>query len=260
MKTSLKSILYQTAAPFIRRYLKDKLVTKPIKDSGGLSLQYPADQHLSFLGQKEIVYEYDLQQILLREIEVGHLIFEIGSNIGQYSLIFAKKTGKTGQLICVEPDSTNFEYLSRNIKLNQLENVILLHNAVSDKPGKLTFYKDTITGGRMSSLDKNYTADHYRGISEVVDIITLANMIETYGTPHLIKVDTEGAEGMIFSSMRSLPRTTTYFVEVREETAQSVFNQFAGQGFSIFSLNHNMKRIAADKDLSGFDNWLIKYE
>jgi FkbM family methyltransferase len=256
----LKTLAYKLLAPLLRSCLKNRVTSKNIKGGNGLVLHYPMGQHLVFLGQREIAYEYELQELLLREIEKGHFVLEIGSNIGQYSLLIAQKTGIEGKVVCIEPDSGNFNFLSRNVQVNNLHHVILLHMAVGDNPGKVVLYEDSITGGRMSSLSKKHTGDHFRGKSEIVEVTTLASLIETYGLPDLIKVDAEGAEALIFSSISVLPKSTTYFVEVRTETARNIFQRFTEQGFSIFSLSRRMKRILNEDDLVKFDNWLIKYE
>lgn len=256
----LKSIAYRLIAPIARMHFRGKVAVKKIKGSNGLTLAYPQDQHLGFMGKREIEYEFDLQQLVLREIEQGQLIFEIGSNIGQYTLLMAEQTGPSGTIVCVEPDSDNFAFLERNVNDNKLANVILLHKAIGEREGQMEFYKDTVTGGRMSSLLRKHTGNHFQGKTESVSVSTLTALIGEYGTPDLIKVDTEGAETMIFASVPELPITTTYFVEVREETAKEIFTMFRKQGFSIVSLDHHMKPIQSENDLSGFDNWLIKHE
>jgi FkbM family methyltransferase len=146
------------------------------------------------------------------------------------------------------------------VKSNKLDQVKLLNKAVGEKEGIMEFYKDTVTGGRMSSLLRKHTGKHFEGRTERVAVTTLAALIEAYGVPNLVKLDTEGAETMIFASMASLPITTTYFVEVRDETAREIFTKFSKQGFSIVSLDHQMKLIQSESDLIGFDNWLIKHE
>jgi FkbM family methyltransferase len=255
--SNVKSILYTIFAPVLRRWLKGSMTGKRIKGSN-MVLHYDRSQHLGFLFSKEIVYEPAFSKVLLDQIKTGDLVFEIGSNIGQYSLQISEKLGPAGKLICVEPDSDNFKCLSYNIKENKCENVILVNKAVSDKEGKMTMYKDTTTGGRMSSLFREYTGTQQHQTSEKVSVTTLRILMDTYGIPSFIKVDVEGAEHLVFSDPSTLHPKTTYLIEVRKETKAYIFNLFSNAGFSIYLLEQHQQEIHSIEDLPDFANLLIK--
>jgi len=255
--SSLKSLLYHFGAPLLRKWLSGSMTSKRIKGSSKV-LYYDRSQHLGFLFSQEIVYEPEFSHILLDQIQPGTLVFEIGSNIGQYSLQISEKLGPSGKLICVEPDSDNFASLSFNILSNQCHNVVLQHKAVSDHEGELTFYKDTKTGGRMSSLIRVYSGTHYEGKSEIVQTTTLKVLIDQYGIPAFVKVDVEGAEDSVFSDPNAIKMKTTYLVEVRKETKIRVFNFFSGMGFSLYVLEQNQKEILDPGQIPDFANLLIK--
>ena len=61
----------------------------------------------------------------LDSFESGSCYFDIGANIGQYSLYPAKKYGKDVQIFAFEPQSNNYYALNKNIYLNNLSNHIL---------------------------------------------------------------------------------------------------------------------------------------
>lgn len=232
---------------------------KPIRGTN-YSLYYNPAQHLGFLFQRTIRYEPEFVDYVLNLIRPGDVVFEIGSNIGQYSLLIADKIGSEGKLVCLEPDSDNFAFLSFNMLKNQLHNVQVLQMAVSDKEGEMQFYKDTVTGGRTSSLLQAYTGSNYQGKTESVAVTTFEALIHRFGTPAFVKVDVEGAEVMIFEKANKLPRSTIYFVEVRRETAAAIFEIFRAQGFHIYSLGKKMKELIDATEAVGFDNWIIRSE
>ena len=225
-----------------------------------MKLYYDRSQHLGFLFDGQIDYEHEFSAIVLQHIHQGNLIFEIGSNIGQYSLQISAKIGDQGKLICVEPDSDNFAFLSFNTLKNSCSNVELLNLAVADKEGTTTFYKDTVTGGRMGSLIRQYTGNHYQGRSEEVTVTTLQLLMKKFGVPDFVKVDVEGAEDLIFSNATSIHPKTTYLIEVREETKTQVFNQFNAKGFSIYLLEQKMAKMEKVSDIPGFANLLARHE
>ncbi len=256
--SSLKSLLYHFGAPLLRKWLSGSMTSKRIKGSSKV-LYYDRSQHLGFLFSQEIVYEPEFSHILLDQIQPGTLVFEIGSNIGQYSLQISEKLGPSGKLICVEPDSDNFASLSFNILKNHCQNVELINKAVTDHEDKLTFYKDTTTGGRMSSLIREYSGTHFQGKSEIVLTTTFKAMSEQFGIPAFVKVDVEGAENLIFKEKDAFHHATIFLVEVREETKTDVFNVFNDAGFSLYLLENNQQRILHSSDIPDFANLLIKH-
>ena len=243
-------------APPVRLFLKNQVGVKPLSGSN-LKLYYPKDQFLGFLFRKEIAYETYIQSRILTLIPEGALVFELGSNIGQYTLLLSEKVGRTGRVIAIEPDLDNFAFLSFNCIKNQCQQVTLLHQAVADKEGIATFYKDTATGGRMGSLIRSFTASHYQGKNEEVQVNTWNKLINEFGVPDFVKVDVEGAEDLIFSADAQVQDKTIFFVEVRGETANSIFNKFHSLGFHIYMLEKDMQEATKAEDLGGFSNVLM---
>jgi FkbM family methyltransferase len=253
----LKSILYNIIAPMLRMLLANSITGKVIKGTQ-LKLYYERSQHLGFLFSGQIEYEKEFSSMVLEHLRPGNIVFEIGSNIGQYSMVMASKVGENGMVVCVEPDSDNFAFLSFNVLKNHCSNVRLINAAVSDKEGYTTFYKDTITGGRMGSMFRQYSGTHFQGRSEEVKTMTLQQLTDQYGTPDFVKVDVEGAETLVFSDPVAIHEGTIFLIEVREETKEHIFSIFQSKGFSIFLLERNLEKIGRANDIPGFANLLIK--
>ncbi|MEP6796449.1 MAG: FkbM family methyltransferase [Saprospiraceae bacterium] len=252
----IKTVLYGFFAPFLRNVLGNKISRKKIAGSQ-MMLYYERSQHLGLLLHKNVRYESEFSKIILQHIEKDDLVFEIGSNIGQYSLLIAEKIGVNGRLVCIEPDSDNVAYLAFNVYKNRLKQVEILNVAVGEKSGHATFYKDTMTGGRMSSLFEKYTSDHFKGITEEVRMITLQELIEKFGVPQFIKVDVEGAESIIFSDASLIDQGTKFLIEVREETKEYIFNLFRNQDFQIQVLGEKVFNAEKAEQIPGFANLLI---
>lgn len=60
----------------------------------------------------------------LDNIEPGSCYFDIGANIGQYSLYPAIKLGHDIRIFAFEPQSNNYYALNKNIYLNDLKDLI----------------------------------------------------------------------------------------------------------------------------------------
>lgn len=57
-------------------------------------------------------------KILCKIIKPGWIIYDIGANIGYYTILFSKLTGMKGKVYSFEPDQDNCRLLQKNIKLN----------------------------------------------------------------------------------------------------------------------------------------------
>ena len=57
-------------------------------------------------------------------IKSGNIVFDVGANIGIYSLLASKSLGKDGQIYSFEPSETAFKRLNINVTLNNFKNII----------------------------------------------------------------------------------------------------------------------------------------
>lgn len=132
-------------------------------------------------------------------IKPGSIILDVGANIGVYSLIAARHTGSKGRVYAFEPVPENFELLSRNIRQNELKNVVCINKAVGSSNGKIEMEieKGSIATHYVSSSPKNPTA---------VPVTTIDSFIKNkkISRVDLIKMDIEGYEGFAIEGGLSL--------------------------------------------------------
>lgn len=216
--------------------MADKIVGKPFHHSAK-KLYYEQLQHLSFLFKKSIRYEPVIQEKLKKYIVPGNLVFDIGANIGQYSLLFSELVGEEGTVVSFEPDFKNFAFLKFNTLINRCANVECLNIGLGKEAETLTFYRDTKSGGRMGSFKQENVQANYEGEKITVQVRCIADMIELYGEPDFIKIDVEGFEELVvLGGKKPLPHTT-YLIEVREETKQSIFEFFNAKTHTCFIID-----------------------
>ena len=124
----------------------------------------------------------------------------MGANLGYFSCLAAKAVGPGGVVHAVEPAPVNVEALERNIRLNELCNVVVHPVAAADVGGERTL--------RLTARD-----DHH-GLYDHPDSPTIAELrVPTtpadalFDAPaNLIKVDVEGAEVEVPKGMAGLLR------------------------------------------------------
>ena len=145
---------------------------------------------------------YDKFEInhLKQIIKEGDIIIDLGANIGYYTLIFAKLVGDLGHVYAFEPDPSNFELLSKNVKENKHSNVTVIQKAVSNKNSKIKLY----VSKRNIASHRIFDSDEKRNSIEV-DVITLDEYFKNFEKPiKFIKIDVEGAEFQVLNGMKMI--------------------------------------------------------
>jgi FkbM family methyltransferase len=128
----------------------------------------------------------------------GDIVVDIGAHMGRYTIISSKRVGTNGKVVAIEAHPGNFEMLNRNIKLNQLTNVIPLNYAVYSKETKIKLYVpgeesgytvyNTIMSNRTGNEDKFIEIN-----ANTLDYLLQLNQISEEEV-NWIKIDVEGAE------------------------------------------------------------------
>lgn len=131
-------------------------------------------------------------------VNQGNIIIDCGANIGITSILFAKKAGKYGKVIAVEPESSNFEILLKTINLNQnnLAEIIPIKAAIYKKEDKLELCITKRPGSHFLSLYNNERSDKLIFKKENVVAKTIDSLVKELNLCKVdfIKMDIEGAE------------------------------------------------------------------
>ena len=140
-------------------------------------------------------YERDLQRLLIEHLRPGDVFFDIGANVGFFSLVGSRLVGPSGKVYSFEPLPRNLNYLRRHIELNRIENVTVLPVAVADAPGNGFFTESPSASQGSLGVD---------GLN--VQLVSLDTSIASgdLPTPRLLKIDVEGAESRVLAGARDL--------------------------------------------------------
>jgi FkbM family methyltransferase len=124
--------------------------------------------------------------------------WDVGANIGYWTLFFAGLHPPVGEIVAFEPDATNRNLLQMNIDRNHLKNVAVRACGLSDHVGTATFHVDAMTGSTGSlEARHDFIGKHYGALSQMVEveISTIDNEIANGRTPpQFIKIDVESHE------------------------------------------------------------------
>jgi FkbM family methyltransferase len=136
-----------------------------------------------------------IQDVFAEHVPAGGTVWDIGANIGFYSLIASRLVGE-GRVVAFEPLPANLDAIRRNLRLNGITNVEPRALALSDEEGTA----DLQVHSRQTWAKLDTSADTgFRGEGEAaahieVELSTIDRQLEQLGAPDLLKIDIEGAE------------------------------------------------------------------
>lgn len=130
------------------------------------------------------LYEFEDMCFLLHFLRKEDLFVDIGANIGSYTILASAEIG--AKTISIEPIPSTFDSLIRNIKINNIENLVKsLNIGLGSSKGLLKFTKSFDTTNHVARSEDTDTIDVP---VETLDILCEKEM------PILIKMDVEGFE------------------------------------------------------------------
>lgn len=179
----------------VRKVIPDIDVT--LRLDNDLLFRASVKKHLRLFKPSVLREEIEVARCLMSYISAGGTIYDIGANIGLYTLLFAKNPRR--QVISFEPYDIALKYLRRNLKINDLQNVDIHPVILSDFSGECRFTFDEITT----------STSHVSMSNEVGQLMTCADL-DTYQAkyelppPALIKMDVEGHDLPVLKGMRTL--------------------------------------------------------
>jgi FkbM family methyltransferase len=122
------------------------------------------------------------------EVRDGDVFFDIGANVGYYTILASRMVGPHGHVVSCEPLVRNLAFLQRHVTRNRASNVTILPFACSDSEGISAFSAGSnVATGQLTSGNSNSSI-----LVPTIRIDTIVQRSER--RPDVIKIDVEGAE------------------------------------------------------------------
>ena len=228
-----------------------------------------------YIGQRVALEKYEPYEtkLILRQAQDGNVVVDVGANIGYYTVLLADKVGKNGKVYAFEPDKTNFEILTKNIKANNLKNVIAINAAVGRKNETKTLYKSVENLGDHKLFNDQFLISNVETIqnppvgkptsslkkggslktkSEIVNIIKLDNFLKDQRVD-LMKIDTQGWEPEVINGAKT----------IIERDKPTLFMEYSPASYTQAKLDGNkMMKFLRNiySKISWIDEWLYIYK
>jgi len=138
-------------------------------------------------------YESPVQEVVSSLLDKGNVFFDIGANIGFFSILAARIVGPTGAVYAFEPVPENASLIEKNAHLNRLDKIKVIKLAVASRTGKEELLLARYAGGAVlkgfgipPDLSGSLTVE-----TSTVDDFLLGQKVRP---PDIVKIDVEGAE------------------------------------------------------------------
>ena len=130
-------------------------------------------------------------------IKLKKNIIDLGSNIGEFSIFFAKKYPNS-KIISVEGSKINYDILKDNIEFNNISNVILENSVIADEEKEIYITNDLGA--------ENFVKFSSSENCEKTKSTTLSKLLEKNKIKYIdfIKIDIEGSLNLLTSDLIKL--------------------------------------------------------
>ena len=154
-------------------------------------------------------FEDEIHWCIDRFLRKGDKCFDIGANVGVWSLLMAEKCGDNGKVYAFEPLTRTFKNLRENIELSAKSNVTLFQTALGVEKGIVEIFSPDDPG--RSSLARENVNDSVENVA----INKLDDLWKEVGRPRIsfVKMDVEGSEPLVLRGGQE------FFRECRPVTA-----------------------------------------
>lgn len=160
-----------------------------------------------FYRRKSCEKEPETVRWLEKNLAIGDVFWDIGANVGAYTLIAANLVGDQGDVISFEPEPSNFYALNRNIRLNKFSNVTPLCLALADENKVFEISLSSFEPGSASHdwglIKKDSAHLEDGGMTQKIlcangDFIINELKIPL---PKILKIDVDGAELLVIKGL-----------------------------------------------------------
>jgi len=225
--------------------IKNSLNPKIKLDYKHSNIMLYADTPLNIARARACEKEPETVQWIESFIKPGDIFYDIGANVGAYSLVASRYLEGALTVYAFEPSFSTYAQLCRNIVLNNCqESIYPFLITLSNEKGFVWFSYHSLESG---SADHTVTSDKESKSNDAIPeyqqkllSMNIDYLISDFGfpIPTHIKLDVDGVEFLILKGAEKTLRkgtTKSILVEVRQSDGQAynVSNLLSGLGYNL---------------------------
>lgn len=180
-----------------------------------------------------------VQEVLQKYLQQKMVFYDVGANIGFFTLIAGRLVGQEGRVFAFEPEREVVERLQKHVERNGFSNVSVIQAAVWSTTGSVTFIRSDPRCSPDRGLGRVALSVN-TGDGIAIPSIALDDFIQRAPPPHLIKCDVEGAEVEVFQGAQKLLAQYKPIVvcEIHSDGNLELLQQlFSGLAYKLSLLN-----------------------
>jgi len=145
--------------------------------------------------------EREQTEALVSLLKEGDVFFDVGANVGYYTILGSRLAGESGTIVAIEPVVRNLAFLHRHVRLNRADNVVILPVACSDEMAVVSFAPGANPAmGHLANAEES--PQRRRTLAATVTLDRLAQELGLM--PQVVKIDVEGAELRVLKGARTI--------------------------------------------------------
>ncbi len=136
-------------------------------------------------------WEPEETEVMRRQVGPGDVVYDVGANVGYFTLLASRLVGPTGRVVAFEPNPTTLSRLRHHLALNDATNVTVVPVGLADRDGEAEFHSVAGANSGASSLRALDDSTVSR-----IELARLDRLVDELGLrlPDFVKLDIEGAE------------------------------------------------------------------
>ena len=172
---------------------------------------------------------------LITDIQPDDVFYDIGANIGTYSLVLGQNMSAEGKVVAFEPVPKTYNRLCANLRIGLgQQSWNAMNIAASNNKGITVIYSGILD--RYSTLSEDNAVDH--GLETEVEIETKRLDDLDLTPPDIVKIDTEGHELDVLEGASNLIKSEgpDIYVEPHDKGAYSekeLMTYFESHGYTV---------------------------
>jgi FkbM family methyltransferase len=201
--------------------------------------------------------EPSVQAALTDLLQPGHVLYDVGANVGFLTLVGATLVGPAGAVCAFEPDLANAHLVRENALRNGLSQVLVVARAVGAATGAAQLQLADYAGGH--ALVGSGEPPDLRGLVPV-EAVSLDDFVAQPGVrpPDVVKVDVEGGEAAVLDGMAAVLATTRPVLLIELDDADEAEHdvKLAEVRSRLDRAGYSMERLA---DAYPGNDWVITH-
>ena len=238
---------------FYSRFIRNELVINWI---GTSKLYLKKGLHGATGNYYCYLHDFEEMSFLLHFLRPADVFWDIGANIGSYSILAAKNCH--AKIFAFEPIPQTFKVFQKNIEINDIEKNIIPNNiGLSDKKGHLYFTYQHDSMNHVAHQNENSIKVPVKTVDEIINLVP--------EIPIMIKIDVEGYELPVFRGGSHLLKNNRLKVIVVELNGlgekygfsdQMVDQLLRNSGFNIFKYKPFERKLNEYQNLDQSQNYI----